>query len=205
MGMVFATRSCAASIDRHIVYLVYDRARRGACFLNQDGEPAIYGRDAWFCRRGDDRRQLLVASGAQAIEMSEGSDWPAWMPAAIGFLLGGLFLWLVNKMLPHRPTRRPMWPRASTRGAIGAARCWCWPLRCTTSRKDSPSALPSAPSPPIFLRLADRSGGAGDQGSASRISRKASPWPCRCAVKECRGAKVSSTANCPACSNRWQR
>ena len=39
---------------------------------------------------------------APAIEMAEESGGlPAWIPAAGGFLLGGAFLWLVDKLLPH--------------------------------------------------------------------------------------------------------
>jgi ZIP family zinc transporter len=39
---------------------------------------------------------------APAIEMAEESgNLPAWLPATIGFLAGGLFLWLVDKVLPH--------------------------------------------------------------------------------------------------------
>ena len=38
---------------------------------------------------------------APAIEMAEGSDLPAWIPATAGFLLGGAFLWLIDKLLPH--------------------------------------------------------------------------------------------------------
>ncbi len=38
---------------------------------------------------------------APAIEMSEGKDIPAWVPALAGFLLGGIFLRLVDKILPH--------------------------------------------------------------------------------------------------------
>ncbi len=41
---------------------------------------------------------------APAIEMAEGS----WIPATSGFLLGGLFLWLVNKVLPHLHLGRPV-------------------------------------------------------------------------------------------------
>jgi len=37
-----------------------------------------------------------------AIEMAEGNPaLPAWVPAAIGFLAGGLFLFVVDKILPH--------------------------------------------------------------------------------------------------------
>jgi ZIP family zinc transporter len=38
---------------------------------------------------------------APAIEMAEGSNLPAWFPATSGFLLGGAFLWLIDKLLPH--------------------------------------------------------------------------------------------------------
>ena len=36
-----------------------------------------------------------------AIEMAESDSLPAWLPAAIGFMLGGLFLWGVDKIIPH--------------------------------------------------------------------------------------------------------
>lgn len=36
-----------------------------------------------------------------AIEMSESAGKSAWIPAAVGFLGGGLFLYLVDKFLPH--------------------------------------------------------------------------------------------------------
>lgn len=38
---------------------------------------------------------------APAIEMAKETDLPAWIPATVGFLLGGLFLWIVDKTLPH--------------------------------------------------------------------------------------------------------
>jgi ZIP family zinc transporter len=38
---------------------------------------------------------------APAIAMSEGKDIPAWVPAVAGFLLGGIFLRVVDKVLPH--------------------------------------------------------------------------------------------------------
>jgi len=36
-----------------------------------------------------------------AIEMSGESDFPRWAPAVIGFLVGGVFLWLADQILPH--------------------------------------------------------------------------------------------------------
>jgi len=38
---------------------------------------------------------------APAIEMAEESGNPSWMPAVIGFLSGGVFLLIVDKILPH--------------------------------------------------------------------------------------------------------
>jgi ZIP family zinc transporter len=38
---------------------------------------------------------------APAIEMSEDGPLPAWVPAAVGFLLGGGFLRLIDMVLPH--------------------------------------------------------------------------------------------------------
>ncbi|MBN2386198.1 MAG: ZIP family metal transporter [Anaerolineales bacterium] len=38
---------------------------------------------------------------APAIEMAEEADVPGWLPAVVGFLLGGAFLWAVDKLLPH--------------------------------------------------------------------------------------------------------
>ncbi|MFN2154320.1 MAG: ZIP family metal transporter, partial [Anaerolineae bacterium] len=38
---------------------------------------------------------------APAIEMAERAGGIAWVPAAVGFLGGGVFLWGVDKVLPH--------------------------------------------------------------------------------------------------------
>lgn len=38
---------------------------------------------------------------APAIEMSEGKSLPAWLPALIGFMSGGLFLHFIDQFLPH--------------------------------------------------------------------------------------------------------
>jgi ZIP family zinc transporter len=45
---------------------------------------------------------------APAIEMSEGGPLPAWVPAAVGFLLGGGFLRLIDMVLPHLHLGAPM-------------------------------------------------------------------------------------------------
>lgn len=36
-----------------------------------------------------------------AIEMSQGQAFPAWLPAVIGFLVGGIALWGIDRILPH--------------------------------------------------------------------------------------------------------
>jgi len=38
---------------------------------------------------------------APAIEMAEDGSLPAWVPATTGFLMGGFFLWSIDKILPH--------------------------------------------------------------------------------------------------------
>jgi ZIP family zinc transporter len=38
---------------------------------------------------------------APAIAMSQGKDLPSWVPAVAGFLAGGIFLWGIDKILPH--------------------------------------------------------------------------------------------------------
>jgi ZIP family zinc transporter len=45
---------------------------------------------------------------APAIEMSENMGQPGWLPAVIGFLLGGAFLRLVDRLLPHLHIGFPM-------------------------------------------------------------------------------------------------
>ena len=45
---------------------------------------------------------------APAIEMAEEAKLPAWIPATAGFLLGGLFLWIADKILPHLHLGFPM-------------------------------------------------------------------------------------------------
>lgn len=45
---------------------------------------------------------------APSIEMSAEGPLPEWLPPAIGFLLGGGFLWVVDKILPHLHLGFPM-------------------------------------------------------------------------------------------------
>lgn len=55
---------------------------------------------------------------APAIEMAEESNLPAWVPATTGFLLGGAFLWLIDKLLPH------LHPGFPTEEAEGISSSW---------------------------------------------------------------------------------
>ncbi len=45
---------------------------------------------------------------APAIEMAEESGGPSWIPATLGFLLGGASLWAVDRILPHLHLGLPM-------------------------------------------------------------------------------------------------
>lgn len=38
---------------------------------------------------------------APAIEMSKGKSIPVWFPALVGFMSGGVFLWCLDRVLPH--------------------------------------------------------------------------------------------------------
>ncbi len=53
-----------------------------------------------------------------AIQMAEASGQAAWVPAAVGFLLGGAFLWLVDRLLPHLHMGMP------AEGAEGLKTSW---------------------------------------------------------------------------------
>ncbi len=55
---------------------------------------------------------------APAIEMSEGSSLPSWVPATSGFLLGGAALWSIDKLLPH------LHPGFPTEEAEGVSTSW---------------------------------------------------------------------------------
>ena len=55
-----------------------------------------------------------------AIEMAESGPRPSWIPAAIGFMIGGFFLWGVDKLLPHlNPALSQTGSDSGKRGAEG--------------------------------------------------------------------------------------
>jgi len=45
---------------------------------------------------------------APAIEMAAESNLPAWIPATVGFLMGGAFLWMADRIIPHLHLGFPM-------------------------------------------------------------------------------------------------
>jgi len=56
---------------------------------------------------------------APAVKLAEGSALPSWMPAVIGFLVGGGFLWVVDRILPHLHLGYPI------EEAEGIKTTWC--------------------------------------------------------------------------------
>jgi len=58
---------------------------------------------------------------APAIEMAKENSTPAWIPAVVGFLLGGVFLRLVDKVLPHLHMGFPIEEAEGIQLAVGVA------------------------------------------------------------------------------------
>jgi ZIP family zinc transporter len=101
---------------------------------------------------------------APAIEMAEESLLPAFIPAAVGFLAGGFFLLLIDKILPHL---HPGFPKSESEGIktswersillilkqAGREVYFSYlQLLCTTSPKDWQLVLHSGRSLQIFLQ-----------------------------------------------------
>ena len=91
------------------------------------------GAAAVFLARQPSRRALDTALGgaagvmiaasfwsllAPALELAEEGPHPAWVPVAIGFLVGGGCLWVIDKILPH------VHPRLATDQAEGLHTTW---------------------------------------------------------------------------------
>ena len=122
-----------------------------------------------------------------ALEMAEGGPLPSWFPAAAGFLAGGLFLMILDKIMPHLHPDKPV---VKQKGFIRKIRrevpCSFWRSPCIISRKVWQWGSPLELSPPICqppllleqLRL--------PLGSASKTSPKAWLFPCRLDVMGCR-------------------
>ncbi len=130
-----------------------------------------------------------------ASEMSEEMGVPSWLPAVIGFLLGGVFLRGIDMVLPHLHLDKPIeeaegvptsWNRsvllvlAITPHNIPEGLAEPWPTTC--------------PPRPSRARLRWRS------ESAFRIFRRERLWRCRFAARGSCAVNVSGTASFPA---RW--
>jgi ZIP family zinc transporter len=65
-----------------------------------------------------------------SIDMAQSAGLPGWLPAVVGFLFGGAFLYAIDKILPHlHPGLATDQVRALKR--TGSARCCsCSPSRC---------------------------------------------------------------------------
>lgn len=75
-----------------------------------------------------------------AIESAEEQNIPGYIPAVIGFIAGGFFLLLIDKLLPH------IHPRAGVQEGVKALsrerRCWSLQLRFIIFRKVWRSVYP---------------------------------------------------------------
>ena len=74
----------------------------GASFVLFAGKPNRKMRDSMLGFAGG----VMIAASywsllAPSISMSEGKDLPSWFPPVVGFLLGALFIWALDKILPH--------------------------------------------------------------------------------------------------------
>lgn len=56
---------------------------------------------------------------APAIPIAEEGDLPGWLPPAVGFLLGGGVLWVMDKALPHLHIGLPVEQLANEADAFG--------------------------------------------------------------------------------------
>jgi ZIP family zinc transporter len=68
---------------------------------------------------------------APAIEMVENDGGIPWIPAVIGFLSGGLFLWIIDKILPHLHLGFPIEKQKVFIRTGGEASCLFWQSPCT--------------------------------------------------------------------------
>ncbi len=74
----------------------------GASFVLFAGKPNQKLRDSMLGFAGG----VMIAASywsllAPAISMSEGKSLPSWFPPIVGFILGALFIWVLDKILPH--------------------------------------------------------------------------------------------------------
>lgn len=59
---------------------------------------------------------------APSIEVADEQGWPSWFPAAVGFIVGGVFLWGLDRLLPHLhrglPTESAEGPRTAWQRSV---------------------------------------------------------------------------------------
>jgi ZIP family zinc transporter len=141
---------------------------------------------------------------APAIEMAEEAGGPAWVPAAVGFLAGGFFIWLVDRLLPHLHAGLPR------EDAEGISTSWrrsiLLVLAITIHNIPEGLAVGVAfgalatdiPSASLAGAMA-----LAPSASGSRTSPKARRFPSRCGARGCPAARASGTASFRAWWSRW--
>jgi len=118
---------------------------------------------------------------APAIELSENLAVPSWFPALTGFLLGGAFLFLVDKLLPHMHMSQtdPEGPKSSWQRSVL--------LITAITLHNIPEGLAVGVSPSAL---------------AFRTFQKDWLFPPPCEERDGKQAKPFTTDNFPAWSNR---
>ncbi len=71
-----------------------------SCLRDEERPTQAVRRDVGLRGWGHDRGQFWSLL-APAIDLSEAGSLPSWVPPVIGFLLGGIFLRLLDRVLPH--------------------------------------------------------------------------------------------------------
>ena len=69
--------------------------------LHSVGGTKVTGCHAGVRRRGRDRRQFLVTPRFPRSSSAQGGSFPAWIHVATGFLIGGIFLRIIDHLIPH--------------------------------------------------------------------------------------------------------
>ena len=72
---------------------------------------------------------------APAIELAEDGPVPAYIAATIGFLLGGLFLYVSDHLLPHTHIGSKEGEEEGSQTHFAGPSCWSFPSPCTTFLK----------------------------------------------------------------------
>lgn len=62
-----------------------------------------------------------------AVEASRGGRIPEWVPATVGFLIGALFLWGIDKVLPHLHPGFPSSEAEGIKAPLKNILYWFWP------------------------------------------------------------------------------